>query len=190
MTPSRGYRRLFDLRLGGRARADSEMDLEIESHLEMRVAYLVRAGWSAEAARNEAMRRFGHFDTARRQLHTAARQRDSAMRQRDWLGSLTADVRYAFRQAKRAPGFTALAVATLSLGIGASTTMFTLVERGLLRPLPFPHPEQLVSVSGLDSARNTVSMISSADWLEWRRAPSPQGRGIYSFTLRPGILNA
>jgi hypothetical protein len=148
------------------------MDLEIESHLEMRVADLVRAGWLPDAARDEAMRRFGHFDTARRQLHTAARQRESAMRQRDWLGSLTADVRYALRPAKRAPGFTALAVATLSLGIGASTTMFTLVEHVLLRPLPFPHPEQLVSVAGMDSSRNAVSMISSADWQDWRRAPT------------------
>jgi len=188
MTPSRGYRRLFDLRLGGRARADAEMDLEIESHLEMRVADLVRAGWSPEAARNEAMRRFGHFDTARRQLHTAARQRESAMRQRDWLGSLIADVRYALRQAKRAPGFTALAVATLALGIGASTTMFTLVEHVLLRPLPFPHPEQLVAVAGMDSSRNTVEMISSADWLEWRRAPSLQGSAIYSFPFRQGVV--
>jgi hypothetical protein len=102
MTPSRGYRRLFDLRLGGRARADAEMDLEIESHLQMRVADLVRAGWSPEAARTEAMRRFGHFATARRQLHSAARQREAAMRQRDWFGSLVADVRYAIRQAKRA----------------------------------------------------------------------------------------
>src|SRR4029078_2753479 len=116
MTPSRGYRRLFDLRLGGRARADAEMDLEIESHLEMRVADLVRGGWSPEGARNEAVRRFGHLDTARGQLHTAARQRESTMRQRDWLGSLTADVRYAFRQAKRAPGLTALAVCTPALG--------------------------------------------------------------------------
>ena len=99
MTPSGGYRRLFDLRLGGRARADAEMDLEIESHLEMRVADLVRAGWSPDAAREEAMRRFGHFATARQQLHMAARQREAATRQRDWFGSLISDVRYAVRQA-------------------------------------------------------------------------------------------
>ena len=188
MTPSGGYRRLFDLRLGGRARADAEMDLEIESHLEMRVADLVRAGWSPDAAREEAMRRFGHFATARQQLHMAARQREAATRQRDWFGSLVSDVRYAIRQAKRAPGFTALAVATLALGIGASTTMFTLVEHVLLRPLPFPHAEQLFSVTGLDSARNRISLIASADWLEWRRAQSLQGSAIYSFPFRQGVL--
>ena len=188
MTLPQKYRRLFDLRLGGRARADAEMDLEIESHLAMRVADLVRAGWAPEAAREEAMRRFGHFDTARRQLHAAARQREAAMRQRDWVGSLIADCRYALRQARRAPGFTTLAVATLALGIGATTTMFTLVQHVLLKPLPFPHPEQLVSVTGLDSARNKVPTISSADWLDWRQARSLQGSAIYSFAFRQGIL--
>ena len=186
----KSYRRLFDLRLGGRARADAEMDLEIESHLEMRVADLVRAGWSPDAARDEAMRRVGHFDTARRQLHTAARQREAAKRQRDWLGSLAADVRYAIRQAKRAPGFTALAVATLALGIGATTTIFTLVAHVILRPLPFPHPEQLLAVAGLDSARHRVDVISSADWLDWRRARSLQGSAIYSYPFRLGILSS
>ena len=110
------------------------------------------------------------------------------MRQRDWIGSLVADVRYAFRQARRAPGFTALAVATLALGIGATTTMFTLVEHVLLRPLPFPHPEQLLSVRGLDSARNKVPLISSADWFDWRRARSLQGSAIYSFPFRQGVI--
>jgi predicted permease len=164
------------------------MDLEIESHLAMRVADLVRAGWSPDSARDEAKRRFGHFDSARRQLHTAARQREAAMRQRDWLGSIVADARYALRQARRAPGFTALAVATLALGIGATTTMFTLVEHVLLRPLPFPRPEQLLSITGLDSSRNKVPTISSADWLDWRRARSLQGSAIYSYPFRQGVV--
>ena len=103
------YRRLFDLRLGGAARADAEMDLEIESHIAMRVADLVRAGMTPEAAREEARGRFGNFDDARRRLHSAARQREAAMRQRDRFGSILNDLRYAVRQARRAPGFTALA---------------------------------------------------------------------------------
>ena len=66
------YRRLFDLRLGGRARAAAEMDRELETHLALREADLVRAGMSPEAARVEARRRFGNFEQARRRLHDGA----------------------------------------------------------------------------------------------------------------------
>lgn len=188
MKPARGYRRLLDLGLGGRRQVDADMDLEIETHLAMRTADLIRAGRAPDAAREEAIRRFGDFEAARRQLHAAARQREAAMRQRDWMGSLVGDFRFALRQARRAPGFTALAVATLALGIGATTTMFTLVENVLLRPLPYPNPEQLVAVTGLDSARNSVPTISSADWLDWRRASSLLGSAIYSYPFRQGII--
>ena len=181
------YRRLFDLRLGGRRRAGDEMDLEIESHLAMRAADLERQGMTPDAAREEA-RRFGDFDAARRRLHDAARQRESAMRQRDWIGSVVADLRYAARQARRAPGFTALAVATLALGIGATTTIFTLVENVLLRPLPFPNAHQLVSLSGMDSAHNATQYVSAADWLDWRKARSLQASAIYSYAFRTGLV--
>lgn len=188
MTARRNYRRLFDFGFGGRASADAEMDLEIESHIAMRTADLARSGLSPEAAREEAMRRFGDFDAARRRLHAAARQRQAATRQRDSIGAIGADLRYAARQARKAPGFTLLTVATLALGIGATTTMFTLVERVLLRPLPFPHPEQLVVINGLDSARNKVPTISSADWLDWRRAATLKGSALYSFPQRQGVV--
>jgi hypothetical protein len=162
------YRRLFDLRLGGRARADAEMDRELESHLAMREADLIRAGASPEDARAEARRRFGDFEEARRQLHGAARQRQSATLQRDRVGTLVADLRYGIRQARRAPGFTALAVASLAIGIGAMTTIFSLVEHVLLRPLPFARAAELVSITGLDSARARIETVSAPQWADWR----------------------
>lgn len=180
------YRRLFDLRLGGRARADAEMDLEIESHIAMRVADLVRAGFTPEAARIEARRRFGDFNDARRRLHTAARRRDAAMRQRHHIGSIAADMRYAVRQVRHSPGFSAIAVATLALGIGATTAMFTLVEHVLLEPLPFPHAEQLVSLAGLDSAHDHIATVSSADWQDWRAAAPVVESAVASL---PGRVN-
>jgi putative ABC transport system permease protein len=186
--PLMRYRRLFDLRLGDNARVDAEMDREIEAHIAMRAADLEREGWSAEDARAEARRRFGNFDDARKRLHAAARQREANMRQRDRLGSFIADVRYALRQAQRAPGFTALAIATLALGIGATTTMFTLVDSVLLRPLPFPHPERLMMLFGADSAKNEIQEVSSADWLDWRRAQSLESSALYSFQFRQGII--
>jgi predicted permease len=187
MTRRPVYRRLFDLGVGSR-RSDVEMDLEIESHIAMRVADLVRAGISPEQAHAEAIRRFGDFDEARRRLHAAARQRDAAIRQRDRIGSVIGDIRYALRQARRAPGFTMLAVASLAIGIGAVTTMFTLVAHILLQPLPFPNADRLVQINGLDSANNRVPTIASADWLGWRHAPSLAASAISSFPERRGIV--
>ncbi len=185
---TRAYRRLVDLALGGRRRIDEEMDDEIDAHLEMRIADLVRAGMLPEDARAEAKRRFGDFEDARRRLHAAARQRDASVRHRDVLGSMLADLRSARRQARRAPGFTAIAIGTLALGLGATTAIFTLVERVVLRPLPFPRPEQLLSVSGLDSAGHETFTVSSADWLDWRGSPAMQASALYSIGFRQGIV--
>jgi len=182
------YRRLFDLSLGSNARVDAEMDREIEAHIAMRAADLEREGLSADDALAEARRRFGNFDDARARLHTAARQREASMRQRDRVGSLIADIRYALRQARRAPAFTALAIATLALGMGATTTMFTLVDNILLRPLPFPHAERLVMLYGADSAKTRIEMVSSADWLDWRHAQSLESSALFSFPFRQGII--
>jgi putative ABC transport system permease protein len=132
------YRRFFRLR----PRADEEMDQELEAHLQLRIDDLVRSGMSAEAAAREARSRFGDFDTARRQLHRAARDRHARLHSRDRLGALWSDARGAFHQLRRARGFAVLAMLTLALGIGVATMMFTLVERILLRPLPFPAAEQ------------------------------------------------
>jgi putative ABC transport system permease protein len=188
MKPPRRYRPLFSLGKRGGTEAEAEMDREIESHLAMRTADLVRAGLPPETARDEAMRRFGNFDTARVQLHSAARQRDAALRQRDWIGSIVADFRYAMRQVTRAPGSSLLAVATLALGIGATTAMFTLVDRVLLRPLPFRSPEQLVALSGADSAHNAITTVSSDDWLDWQQSKTLDGSAIYGIPYREGIL--
>ncbi|HXD48486.1 MAG TPA: ABC transporter permease [Gemmatimonadaceae bacterium] len=182
------YRRLFDLRLGGRRRSAAEMDLEIESHLAMRTADLVAAGRSPADARAEALRRFGDIDAARTKLHAAARHRDAALRQRHRIGALYADARYAVRQARRAPGFTALAVGALAIGIGSATAMFTLVDHVLLQPLPFPRPDRLVAVFGGASNGAPVELVSSADWLDWRRAKSFEGSAIRSFPYRRTVV--
>jgi hypothetical protein len=187
---NRRYRRLFDLRLGGRRRIDAEMDDEIDSHVAMRVADLVRAGMSPDDARREAMRRFGDFQDARRRLRAGARQREASKSHRDWLGSVRADVAYALRQWHRAPGFTALAVGALALGIAATTAVFTLVDRVLLRPLPFPASERIVSFEGLDSKRSPTGTISQRDWFDWRRAPSLAPSAIYGVPRREAIVLA
>src|SRR3569833_1522340 len=184
----RRYRRIFDLRLGGRRRIDAEMDAELESHLAMRVADLMRAGLSPEAARREAMRRFGDFDTAQRQLRAGARQREAAVSHRDWLGSVRADVVYAGRQFRRARGFTALAIATLALGVAATTSIFTLVDRSLIEPLRVPASGQLVRFEGMDSTKAPIETISQRDWLDWRKATSLESSAIYGIPRRQVVV--
>lgn len=185
------YRRILDLRPRGRRHVDAEMDREIDAHIQLRVDDLVREGMSPTAARAEAERRFGDFGEARQALHSAARQRAQTLRQRDLLGALAVDAKFALRQVRSSPGFASLVIATLAIGIGLTTAMFTLVERVLLRPLPFPHAEQLVALGSMDSLRQPIVVVSSADWQDWKReAKSLQSTAIYSLEGRMGIADA
>jgi putative ABC transport system permease protein len=79
-------------------------------------------------------------------------------------------VRYTLRQIRRSPGFTAVAVLTLALGIGATAAMYTILYSAILAPLPYPHPEQLMMVwSKIGGDRNVVS---AGDYLDWKRESS------------------
>jgi predicted permease len=164
----RGYRRWLRLPFGD-ADLDREVDEEIEAHLAMRAEALVRAGVSPARAREEALRRFGDLDAARRRLRASARARGGRLRRGERLDGLRRDVRLAVRQARRSPGFSALAVATFALGIGLTTVMFTLVDRVLLRPLPLADPDRLVSLLSVDSAGNEFYQVSMGNWFDWRR---------------------
>jgi predicted permease len=181
------YRRFFSLFRTGGAAAEAEMDQEIETHVVMRAADLVRGGMDPDKARAVAEAHFGDYAATRRQLRAAARQRAAAGRQRDRLGALGADLRYAIRQVHRAPGFSLLAIGTLALGIGATTAMFTLVERVLLKPLPFREADRLVGLSLADSLGNDVPSVASSDWLDWQRAATIETT-IHGFPYRDAIF--
>jgi predicted permease len=121
---------------------DAEIEEELRAHIEMAVDDGVRAGLSEEEARRAARLRFGNPVTVKERTVGA----DAAL----GLESLWRDVKFALRQMKKSPGFTLTAVMTLSLGIGANTTVFSMIDALLLRPLPVPHSEQL-SVLGFRS---------------------------------------
>ena len=164
MTP---YRRLFRLFLGTDPEIDREVEEEIRSHLELRAAELEGRGLSPQAARAEAERRFGDLDRARDGLRATARQRQGRMRRREWLASVGADLSLAMRRARSAPLQTLTALGTFTLAIGLTTAGFTVVDRVLIRSLPFPAADRLVALQTADSAGTTVSYLSPDVWLDW-----------------------
>src|SRR5271154_578464 len=117
------FRRISNL--FSRSRVDRGIDAELRSHIEMRVEDNVAAGMTPGEARRDAMLRFGNL--------TKTRERVNAV-----------DARYAFRQLARSPGFAVATILTISLGVGASTAIFGVVNSVLIRPLSYPHAERIV----------------------------------------------
>src|SRR5262249_12556698 len=123
-------------RLFTRGRREQELDEEIQAHLAMATRDRIERGDDPQAAELSARREFGN------RILIQETTRDMW----GWssLGGLWQDARYALRGMRRSPGFTAVAVVSLGLGIGANTAIFSLIETVMLRMLPVRHPEQLV----------------------------------------------
>src|SRR5947208_656760 len=125
--------------LFSRDSVEHELDAELRFHIEREAEKYERQGMSHEAALRRARLEFGGVE----QVKEASRDMRGIAR----LESIVRDLRYAMRSLKSRPAFTLTVIATLALGIGANTAIFTLVDALVLRPIPVPHPEQLVIVS-------------------------------------------
>ena len=140
-----GVRRLFTLPLFTRTAARADADAELDAFLAERVERLERAGLPPADARAEALRRLGSPERdARRELRRSAQRRERHHWIRQVADDLREDLRLATRRFATSPAFTATAVLTLALGIGANTAIFSAVHRLLLAPLDYPNGDRMV----------------------------------------------
>jgi len=164
----------------GRGAMEQDLEDEIRAHIEFETAALVRAGMEPDAARREALRRFGGVEKIKEEVRDERGVRP--------LEDLVADVRFAARSLRKAPGFAVAVILTLALGIGANTAIFSVLNGVVLRPLDFPASYRLVqvceeheSVAGFC----TNSFVNVRDLNERTRAFERLGAGRgWPFVLR------
>ena len=162
-------RRAF--RLSARGSVDREVDDEIRFHLDSRIAELVAGGMDAVRAREQATREFGDADRARAEMAALDRHRAARADRHDWWGGLLMDARFAGRTLRRAPGFAAAVLLTLTLSLGATAIIASVVSGVVLRDLPYPHHDRLALVwttAVLDGAPNDRLPFSAANFEDLR----------------------
>src|SRR5262250_2685652 len=128
---------------GRRERMLDALADDIRHHLETETQDNIARGMSPAEARIAALRKFGNPT----RVTEDAREVWSIV----WLEQLLEDARYALRSLRKSPGFTAVAILTIALSIGATTAIFSVVDATILRPLPYPHAERIVTLTGTKS---------------------------------------
>ncbi len=163
-----GVRRFFRVP-SSRRHVESEVDDELRFHLDTRVDELIRGGATRDAARAQAVREFGDLGSARSELAKIDRRRTARRGRSEWWSALWQDVRYAARGLGNRPGFAAIVITTLALGIGANTAIFSVVDAALLRSLPYAKPDRLVHLWETSSTGTDRAEASYPDFEDWQR---------------------
>lgn len=148
-----------------------EISAELESHLQMHIDDNLRAGMSPAEARRQALIQLGGLEQTRQ----AVRERSTL----PWFEYLAQDLRFALRQLRKSPGFTAVVIITLALGIGVNTALFSIVNTVLLHPIALPHPGELVSVDAAkpNFEHGSISYPNFRDWQQQNHSFS--GLAVY-----------
>ena len=158
----------------------SELDEEIAFHLERAITTRIATGMDPAEARRQALIEFGGIEPTREQCE---RQRPGW-----WIGTVRQDVHYAFRGFGRNPLFTISVLITLALGIGATTAVFSVVDRILFRPLPYAKPSQIVSI-GFVHPLERQEFVMGRFYVEWQKDQNPfsalaaQSTGVHNCDL-------
>src|SRR6202789_508215 len=170
------FRRIWAL--GKRSKLDCEIEDELRDHLQMRTNANIAKGMSPEQAARAARLRFGNPEVVKEHIEAE----DAALS----LESLLRDVRYALRGFAKSPGFTTVAIITLTLGIGANTAVFQLLDAVRLRSLPIQRPQELVELQiiggnkGLGVNDNQYTYFTVPMWQEVRRHHDPLS-GVFAW---------
>ena len=177
--PLRTFRRPAD----DRAAVRREVDEELDPHLELCADELVAEGWDPTEAREEAERRFGDLNETREYCtHERARARAGTPRGH-LMDELRQDLTYALRTLRTAPGYAAVVVATLAVGIALNTLVFSLMNPYLVRALPYEDAERLAAIGGVDRLEGwdmgRFSLPQVADLAERSRAFEELGSYYY-----------
>ena len=155
-----------------RARVDREIDAELETHIELRIEENVARGMSRDEARRDALLKFGNPAATRERVVAA----DAAL----GIESFWADVRYAWRQIIKSPGFSITVVITLALGIGVNTAGFSSMDAVVLHPLAVPQMDRVVTIAELP-ARGGYANVTLANYEDWQRQSRSVRRDVGAY---------
>ena len=146
-----------------RTKAETDLDDEVQAFLEMAAEDAKRNGAAPDEARRLAALQLGGAEQVKERVRTG--------RHGGWLDEVARDVRYAIRQLRRSPAFSVIAIATLALGIGGTTAMFSAFDAVLIRPLPYAEADRLVMIWDDMGAKDITARHNPtpAEWIEWRR---------------------
>jgi predicted permease len=166
-------------RLSRRTQMEAQLEKELSFHLEQHTSQLIARGIAPDEARRQARLAIGGPEQVKEKCRDARGTR--------WVEDLLQDTRYALRTFRRKPGFTVVALLILSLGIGATTVMFAVINSVLLRPLSYPEPDRLVTLHGFTEAFGELWGYSNLDFGDVKR--ESQTLALAAWTYGGGTIS-